>query len=36
MAGYRVLRQLGEGTFGRVVEVEKRGRRYAVKVEYCS
>lgn len=34
MDGYRILRQLGEGTFGRVVEGEKRGRRYAIKVEY--
>lgn len=34
MEGYRILRQLGEGTFGRVVEGEKRSRRYAIKVEY--
>lgn len=36
MEGYRILRQLGEGTFGRVIEGEKGGRRYAIKVEYCS
>ncbi len=27
-----MTRQLGEGTFGRVVEGEKKGRRYAIKV----
>jgi serine/threonine protein kinase len=32
MEGYKVTRQLGEGTFGRVLEGEKKGRRYAIKV----
>ena len=27
-----MTRQLGEGTFGRVLEGEKKGRRYAIKV----
>lgn len=36
MEGYKVTRQLGEGTFGRVLEGEKKGRRYAIKVAFYS
>ena len=34
MGGYRVTRQLGEGTFGRVVEAQRKGRKFAIKVEH--
>jgi serine/threonine protein kinase len=29
---YRVTKLLGEGTFGRVVEAQANGRKYAIKV----
>jgi len=35
MDGYLITKQFGEGTFGRVVEGERKGHRYAIKVEYC-
>ena len=34
MEGFRITGQLGEGTFGRVLEGEKKGRRYAIKVKF--
>jgi hypothetical protein len=32
MDNYKVTRMLGEGTFGRVLEAERKGKRYAIKV----
>lgn len=34
MGGYRIIRKLGEGTFGRVIEGERKGHRYAIKVNF--
>ena len=32
MDGYVIVNVLGEGTFGRVLEGEKKGKKYAIKV----
>lgn len=30
--GYTLIKQLGEGTFGRVIEAKQAGRYYAIKI----